>query len=53
MKLTSWQYNGVAPWFDIMTWCYENIPGGYYTNIGDTIFFVNEKDFTMFTLRWA
>lgn len=49
----SWQYNGVAPWFDIMTWCTKNIPFGYYTNNFDTIFFVNERDFAWFTLRWS
>jgi hypothetical protein len=49
----TWQYNGVDHWYKIMEWCETNIRGGYTTNLRDTIYFVNKKDYTLFLLRWV
>jgi len=47
-----WQYNGVAPAKDILSWCEQNIAGGYHYNQWETIFFTPEA-YTLFLLRWA
>lgn len=55
----SWQYNGRAPWLEILTWCMENLyHGGHYEpnwwpNSYDTIYFTDPKEYTLFLLRWA
>lgn len=49
----TWQYNGVDHWYKIMEWCETNIRYGYTTNLRDTIYFVNKKDYTLFLLRWV
>jgi hypothetical protein len=55
----SWQYNGVAPWNDLVVWCIENLyHGGYYepnwhTNQTDTFYFTDEKEYMLFLLRWT
>lgn len=48
-----WQYNGAAPWTDIVNWCWyifgaENVRAQW-----ETITFHNEKDYIFFLLRWA
>jgi hypothetical protein len=54
-----WQYNGVAPWSEIVHWCEENLyHGGHYEpnwwpNSYDTIYFTDPKEYTLFLLRWA
>ena len=48
-----WQYNGCAYWEDIINWCQDNIPQKYHTNGSETIFFENEKYYTMFLLKWT
>jgi len=54
-----WQYNGVAPWLEILTWCMENLyHGGHYepnwfTNGNDTFYFTDPKEYTLFLLRWS
>ena len=54
-----WQYNGRAPWSEIVNWCYKNLyHGGHYepnwhTNGYETIYFTDPKEYTLFLLRWA
>ena len=58
-KVYQWQYNGRAPFGDIVEWCYNHLyHGGYYepnwyTNERETIYFRDEKEYTMFLLRWS
>jgi hypothetical protein len=47
-----WQYNGCAPFSDLCAWCRDNMPGGWWYR-DQTFYFVNEKNHTLFLLRWA
>jgi hypothetical protein len=55
----SWQYNGVAPWDDIIGWCMDNLYHGghyepnWYSNWHETIYFRDPKEYTLFLLKWA
>jgi hypothetical protein len=55
----SWQYNGVAPWNDIVVWCMQNLYHGghyepnWYTNQKETFYFKDEKEYILFLLRWS
>lgn len=59
-KTHTWQYNGVAPWNDIIEWCYDSLYKGesfyyepkWWTNNG-TIYFEDSKEYTQFLLRWS
>ena len=46
-----WQYNGVAPWEDIVRWCYANLQGEW-SAAWETIHFKSEGDYAWFVLRW-
>jgi hypothetical protein len=54
-----WQYNGVAPFDEIVKWCMEHLyHGGHYeptweASVYETIYFYDEKEYAMFLLRWA
>ena len=58
-KVYQWQYNGRAPWADVVDWCQENLYHGghyeprWYTNGHETIYFEDPKEYTLFLLRWA
>ena len=58
-KVYQWQYNGRAPWSEIVHWCYKNLSrGGHYepnwhTNRYETIWFTDPKEYTLFLLRWS
>ena len=48
-----WQYNGVVPMREILTWCrtaLEDCTWHYYG--WETITFYNDPEWTMFRLRW-
>ncbi len=49
----SWQYNGVAPFEDIQKWCCNTFEysGWYWQH--ETFYFVHDKDYTVFLLRWS
>lgn len=47
----TWQYNGVAPWIDILRWCNANLKHVYFYS--ETLEFRDEREFTMFLLRWS
>lgn len=55
----TWQYNGVAPWHEIVEWCIKHLYHGgnyepnWYTNQTDTFYFTDPKEYTMFVLRWS
>lgn len=48
----SWQYNGVAPWEEIVDWCNKTIPDNVYSNGFETLTFDDEKAYVLFLLRW-
>ena len=48
----SWQYNGAAPFNEIMLWCEEHFGRDWIWSF-ETIFFKHERDMVMFLLRWA
>jgi hypothetical protein len=51
-----WQYNGVAPWKDIVDWCYATFgrmrDAGWSCN-WETFYFDNEQVYTLFLLKWT
>ena len=51
----AWQYNGCAPWADLINWCYDHlgIEGDNWYGYNETIYFHGEKHFTAFCLKWA
>jgi hypothetical protein len=49
----TWQYNGVAPWEEIMAWCDQHIGWENYFAPWETIYFRNDSDHTLFLLRWS
>lgn len=48
----SWQYNGVAPFDDVLDWCEEHFGNDFVWNF-ETIYFKHDRDRTAFMLRWA
>lgn len=57
-KVYQWQYNGRAPWSEIVHWCYLNFyHGGYYEPkwhvVYPTFYFRDEREYTLFLLRWT
>lgn len=48
----TWQYNGCAPWDDIILWCQAHIINAWAFRF-ETIFFYTEEDYTMFLLKWS
>jgi hypothetical protein len=48
----TWQYNGCAPWTQIIAWCSLNIPGRFWIASGETIAFDDGAAYTWFLLRW-
>lgn len=48
----SWQYTGVAPWLEIVNWCYNTFPGQDYLCWHETVYFEHEPDYVLFLLKW-
>ncbi len=46
------QYNGVAQFPDILTWCEQQFGNDYYWNF-ETIYFKSINEKALFLLRWA
>ena len=51
-RFPSWQYNGVAPFGDVLLWCEHYFGNDWIWNF-ETIYFKHERDRTAFMLRWA
>ncbi len=47
-----WQYNGAAPFDEIVAWCKINIKGFSYVK-HETIWFSVKEDYFLFVLRWS
>lgn len=47
-----WQYNGVASWDEILTWCVANMVHRHQTD-WETIRFTDERDYVWFMMRWS
>ena len=54
--MKEWRYNSTAPNArpaeEILEWCRDNIENKKWDYAYDTIYFVREKDYTFFMLRW-
>ena len=49
-----WQYNGCAPWDEIVQWCADHLSDKVWvTNKFETIQFYSEADYTAFLLKWG
>ena len=53
--MKKWQYNGAAPFDDIVAWCRQHFgPSGWgWSNSCETIFFDDLNMYSMFILRWS
>lgn len=50
----TWDYNGCAPWEEIVAWCEEHIENEWTARRDfGIVFFYTEEDETMFLLRWG
>ena len=47
-----WQYNGVAPFEDIILWCEQHFGNDWIWN-WETVYFKYERDRTAFMLKWT
>lgn len=47
-----WQYNGVAPFDNVLVWCEEHFGNDWIWD-WETIYFKREEDKTAFLLRWS
>lgn len=47
----SWQYNGAAPFEEVLMWCEEHFGNDWIWNY-ETIYFKYDRDRTAFLLRW-
>ena len=48
----TWQYNGVAPWYEIVKWCDTNLKT-CWNNGYEIIHFGDKGEYAWFLLRWA
>jgi len=49
----SWQFNGVAPYWDILEWCEKHLNRDDWSQEWETFYFKNEKSYAWFLLRWS
>jgi len=51
---TEWQYNGVAPMDEILSWCKQTLIAHTYGYYGwETIYFFDKSAYVLFLMRWA
>jgi hypothetical protein len=48
-----WQYNGVALWKEIITWCKDNLNRNNWVEAQDHIYFYDDGEYAWFLLRWS
>lgn len=53
ISVYEYQYNGCAPFDDVLRWCRENIRRRYWTNGHETIWISGKDAMMLFTLRWS
>lgn len=46
-----WQFNGAAPFEEIMLWCEDHFGNDWLWHY-ETIYFKNERDLSVFLMRW-
>ena len=51
--MTSWQYNGVAPFSDITAWCCATLTKDEWYARNETIYFNLLSEYNWFLLRWS
>lgn len=52
VAVKSWQYNGAAPWTDIVNWCWATFGAENVLAKWETIHFYREQDYLLFLLKW-
>lgn len=48
----SWQYNGIAPFDEVLQWCEQHFGNNWIWN-WETIYFKREEDKLLFLLKWS
>lgn len=48
----AWQYNGSAPFDEIVEWCLNHLGREFYWE-WETIYFLRPEHYTLFLLRWS
>jgi hypothetical protein len=48
-----WVIDKIAKEREVRSWCVEHFPKGNYQVFQNRVYFENEKDATLFALRWA
>jgi hypothetical protein len=49
-----WQYNGAAQFNDIVAWCFQHFGSKVtWSYLNETIYFKDEREYTLFLLRWS
>jgi hypothetical protein len=49
-----WQYNGAAPFNEIVSWCFQHFGSKVtWSYLNETIYFKDEREYTLFLLRWS
>ena len=51
-KVYSWQYNGVAPFYEIVEWCEDHLGREFHWD-WETIYFADQGQYAWFILRWS
>lgn len=52
--LIQWQYNGNAPFVEIIDWCKSVLPNNTWGYRGwETIDFFDKSAYTLFIMRWS
>jgi hypothetical protein len=50
----SWQWNGAAPFSEIVNWCLDHFSiTEWHTNGYETFHFAKESSYALFLLRWS
>ena len=47
----SWQWTGQVPFIEVLAWCRQHRI--VVSPTWETLYFTNERDYTLFLLRWA
>ena len=51
-EFPSWQYNGVAPFEELLVWCEQHFGDDWIWNF-EIIYFKHQRDLAFFLLRWS
>jgi len=52
VQVYQWQYNGVAPFYEIIEWCEDHLGCEFHWD-WETIYFADQGQYAWFILRWT